>query len=152
MTVKNHYTRVLDTDIPMNYSADIDSKTGHDSESSSWRICEATNPTSLGQVYKFMPNKNYPKLRLCSERRHESPLKAIIRKSIFVIVTDQTDNNWWQVSINNFSGWLYVPVESIKEGVFKKVEEIKLYESWPGNNYFFLGGRIMLGADGPFFM
>jgi hypothetical protein len=105
------------------------------------------NPESLGTVYQFTPTMEHPKLRLCTDKRPDAPLKAIIRRKAVLIVKERCPGQWFYVRCNGFSGWAYISDASIESGAFKKVISMRRYENWLGNNYFFFQGRFMVGSD-----
>jgi palmitoyltransferase ZDHHC9/14/18 len=99
-------------------------------------------------LYRFLSTESLPMLSLYTSKDSNAALKATIRRTTIVVVTKQ-EGNWWQASCAGFQGWVYInePFEKIME----PINELRRYEDWKGNNYFFLNGNIMLGSDGSMF-
>ena len=98
------------------------------------------------EVFRFSSSKDMAILRLCSNRNASASVKAFIRSSSILVVTQRLDS-WRYIYCGGFEGWAYIPPEA--EGtVLRRVRELRRYEDWRGANYFFCNGRIMVGSDG----
>ena len=103
-------------------------------------------------VYKFIPNIEYPKIRLLSGRGIGLiTLRAVVRRKAIAIVIEKHDE-WWYVTCCGYQGWVKVTDVMLEQGVFVHVEELRRYEDWRGNNYFFCFGKLMMGSDAKFFL
>ena len=103
-------------------------------------------------VYKFIPNMEYPKIRLLSGRGIGLiTLRAVVRRKAIAIVIEKHEE-WWYVSCCGYQGWVKVTDVMLEQGVFVRVEELRRYEDWRGNNFFFCYGKMMMGSDAKFFL
>jgi hypothetical protein len=113
------------------------------------RGAEEAIPDRVG-VYKYHPSNEVPKLVLQSCKGGvNAAVRAVVRRESVLIVTDQ-QGDWWDVTCSGYQGWVRVP-NAIEKGVFKTIDQLPRYEDWRGNNYFFFGGRVMLGSDAKLF-
>lgn len=104
-------------------------------------------------IYRYHPTKAFPKIRLYSDRSQDAALRAIIRRSSLIIVTDK-QGDWWHITASGYSGWTNIAPVSSRECDVLNVEAVtavRRYEDWRGNNHFYADGRIMLGSDARFF-
>ena len=109
--------------------------------------------TSRPLIYRYHPTKAFPKIRLYYDKTEDAPLKAIIRRSSLIIVTDKI-GDWWHITASGYTGWANTAPVSSREADLLRVEavqSIRRHEDWRGNNNFLLDGRIMLGSDARFF-
>jgi DHHC palmitoyltransferase len=102
-------------------------------------------------VYRFIPTSRLLKMRLFTDPKDESALKAIIRRKSILIISESI-GDWRYVTVSGFTGWTRIPGEFLfNEKCFQEIDEFRRYEDWRGNNYFFFEGRMMMGSDAKFF-
>ena len=104
-------------------------------------------------IYRYVPTKAFPKIRMYYDKTEGAALKAIIRRSCLIIVTEK-QGDWWNITASGYSGWANTAPMSTREVDMLKVEkvtEIRRHEDWRGNNHFYCRGNIMFGSDARFF-
>ena len=104
------------------------------------------------RLYTFNPGAAIPVLRIYTSMTSDGELKATVTRSALVITTNEVGKNeWWYVHTCGFEGWTHVGhIYGKSYGGLLYLEprdQIRVHEAWRGNNYFFLGGNIMLGSD-----
>jgi hypothetical protein len=120
-------------------------------DDSAWTESE-NEPT----LWRFNPNEYKPLLRLYSNRTQDAAMKATIRRCSLLIRT-KIEGDWWYIVCAGFEGWVYlgndnIDIDSKTKGILmERLYEVRRYEDWRGNNYFFLGGRVMIGSDAKMF-
>lgn len=102
------------------------------------------------QLYKFIPIQRVPMLKMFSQRRETSPLRAVVRKQCLIIVEIKVEG-WWYIVAQGFEGWIKVN-ESESDLFLIRKPTYKRYEEWKGNNNFIFDGMIMFGSDARFFI
>ena len=110
--------------------------------------CEDEQGLENPLLYRFKPSTSMPELRLYTSRASTAVLKATLRNSCLLVVSNQLgiDKGWWYVHSQGFEGWTYLGHDKEKRHV-ELCESLRRYEDWRGNNYFLWDGRIMLGSD-----
>ena len=116
----------------------------------------STGGSTGPSVYRFNPSTNFKKLYLFNGRLPNSPLKAIVRRPSLLIVSERI-GEWWYITCSGFEGWANVAeaskaTHSQSKPALELVHELRRYEDWRGNNYFFCNGAAMVGSDGKFFL
>jgi hypothetical protein len=143
----------LESKCPLHVSATPfdDTKSFHESTFSDTEN-QTVSQTAL--LFKFRPSSEYPRLRLLSGRtdrnQGEVTLRAVERRIAIIIVTERQEE-WWNCRCGGYEGWVNVTEDMIQKSVIKPVEELRRFEDWRGQNYFFCGGSIMMGSDAKFF-
>jgi len=92
-----------------------------------------------GHVFKFSPSTSLPKFRIHCDHRPGSPLRAIIRRDTYFIVTEKIVKaesetttaesegsiTWWKITYKGFSGWAAIPDDEVEKGTFRQVHSLR---------------------------
>jgi len=140
---------------PMNINSDDSSVGG-----GSYSFRDSSSCPALSDLYwsgrpllfRFNPCDAFPHLRLYTEKNSAASMKATVRRSMPVVVT-QKHGSWWYIACSGFEGWAHVEEQDMhaqrgRKPVMEQIDEVRRCEDWQGNNMFFLGGRAMVGSDG----
>ena len=101
----------------------------------------------IGTLYKYLPNKLLPRLLLYpSPNLNHRYSDTIAKKTIFLLL--QNHGKFKLISCLGHEGWIYVPDQSLlNKEIFQPLDTFHAYEDWPGENFFYADGQIMLGHD-----
>ena len=112
----------------------------------------APDSLKIGQLYRFHPCNNLPKLLL-----YRSPVAdcknafVIRRQSLFIVLGKE--KKYHRIACAGCIGWLNLGNDILNDiSIFQPIERYRAYEDWRGNNYFLLQGQLMLGSHGLFFL
>lgn len=109
-------------------------------------------PLKIGQLYRFNPNSNIPKLLIYHSPQADCRNAFVIRRRSILIVLGK-DSQYYKVACSGCIGWVSLaPALLADQTVFQPIDGYRCHEDWRGNNHFFLQGRLMLGSHAMFFL
>lgn len=127
---------------------------GYGSYSQSKLDSESTLRTDDGQyldVLIFRPNLYFPKLVIYNNHNISDGAKLLIDRRLVLVCTARFETNWYYVKSGKISGWIAITSQMDKRKSVQPIKILSRHELWRGNNYFFLGGRVMTSYDLPLF-
>lgn len=106
---------------------------------------------------RIQPSGTFPSLLLLKEPEPTAQVVSVMRKEVILTVLQtlrEEDGGWWHVRWYNKEGWLQGldPLTKRPWSCLREIKSYRLYEAWRGNNMFWCGGRIMLGANSTLFV
>lgn len=101
----------------------------------------------IGNLYQFFPHKLLPRLLLYpSPNLNHRYSETISKKAIFILL--QNHGKFKLISCLGNEGWIYVPDQLLlNTDIFLPISTYRAYEDWPGENFFYSDGYIMIGHD-----
>jgi hypothetical protein len=103
-------------------------------------------------LYYFTPNSHLSKIMIYENSSTQSPLRAILRRKMLLMVTEVVGGFCYIVT-HDLEGWAELSLTNLNiQTALHRIHKYPKYYEWRGNNFFFCSGKVMFGSDLQFFM